>query len=148
MSHFTLIIATFLLTTTMAVDQAKPPAKPAAKPAAATAALQGTWVIATINGQAPPAEMTLTFTGDKYHQTQGGQVNERGTIKVDGTKKPMTIDLLINEGSDAKKTQLGIFEVTGDSLKAGFGDPGTTERPTDFSGTVGFVAVMKKQKKG
>ena len=74
--------------------------------------------------------------------------DERGTIKVDGTKKPMTIDLLINEGSDAKKTQLGIFEVTGDSLKAGFGDPGTTERPTDFSGTVGFVAVMKKQKKG
>jgi uncharacterized protein (TIGR03067 family) len=151
MSHVTVLIATFLLSATMAGDQAKPAAKTGAKPAAATAALQGTWVMTSMNGQAPPAgepELTLTFAGDTYHQTVGGKVNERGTIKVDGTKKPMTIDLLITEGSDANKTQLGIFEVTGDTLKAAFGAPGATQRPTDFSGKDGFIAVMKKQKKG
>ena len=150
MMHFTVMIASLLLTATIAGEQAKPTAKPA-KPAAATAALQGTWVMTSMNGQAPPAgepELTLTFAGDTYHQTVGGKVNERGTIKVDGTKKPMTIDLLITEGSDANKTQLGIFEVTGDTLKAAFGAPGATQRPTDFSGKDGFIAVMKKQKKG
>ena len=146
MSHFTIMIASLLLTATVAGDQAKP-----AKPAAGTAALQGTWAITSMNGQAPQEgspELTLTFAGDKYHQTEGGKVNERGTFKVDATKKPMTIDLVITEGGDAGKTQLGVIEVTADTLRAGFGAPGATQRPADFSGKEGFVVVMKKQKKG
>ena len=87
------------------------------KPATGAAALEGSWVVASINGQTAPEgspAMTLTFTGDKYEQALGAEVNERGSFKVDATKKPMTIDLSITEGSDAGSTQLGVFEVTGD----------------------------------
>ena len=151
MSHFILIAS--LVFATLAGEQAKPAqsAKPA-KPSAAAAALQGTWAIASINGQPVPEDasaMTLTFTADKYHQTVGGQINERGTIKLDATKKPMTIDLIITEGSDAGKTQLGIIEATADTLRASFGFPGATQRPTDFNLKEGSLVVLgKKQKKG
>lgn len=95
-----------------------------------------------------PPELTLTFTADKYHQTFRGEINERGTVKVDAAKKPMTIDLIITEGSDAGKTQLGIIEVTGDTLRASFGAPGAPQRPTDFNVKEGSLVVLgKKQKK-
>ena len=114
------------------------------------AALQGTWVITSVNGQTAPEgspEMTLTFTGDKYHQTLAGEVNERGAIKLDASKKPMTIDLIITEGSDAGKTQLGIIEVTGDTVRANLDTPGTSQRPTDFTVKEGFVMFEGKRKK-
>ena len=114
-----------------------------------TKQLQGTWVIASINGQSMPEgapPMTLTFAGDKYHQTVGGNVNERGSIKVDASKKPMTIDLLIAEGDDAGKIQLGIFEVTGDTLRANLDTPGAGQRPTDFTVKDGFIMFVGKKK--
>ncbi len=115
------------------------------------AALQGTWVFQSINSQTPPEgapEMTLTFTGANYHQTLGQQVNERGTFKVDTSKKPMTIDLTIVEGDDAGKTQLGIFEVAGDTLRANFGLAGATTRPADMTvKTESLLLVATKKKK-
>jgi len=91
--------------------------------------------------------MTLTFTGDTYHQTLGGEVNERGTIKLDASKKPMTIDLIITEGPDAGKTQFGIFEVTGDTVRANLDTPGAQQRPIDFTvkdASIIFVGTKKK----
>ena len=115
----------------------------------ATAALQGTWVVTAMNGQDAPAgspQLSLTFTGDKYHQTFDGQINERGSYKVDASKKPMTIELTITEGQDAGKTQLGIIEVTGDTLRAALDMPGANQRPTDFTAKEGSVLfVAKKQ---
>ena len=110
--------------------------------------LQGTWVITSINGQATPEgspEMTLTFTGDKYHQTLGGEVNERGTIKLDKSKKPMMIDLIIAEGDDAGKTQLGIIEVSGDTVRANLDTPGLQQRPPDFTIKEGFVMFVGRR---
>jgi uncharacterized protein (TIGR03067 family) len=72
-------------------------------------------------------------------------VNERGTFKVDATKKPMTIDLAITEGNDAGKTQLGVFEVTGDSMRCSFNPPGSTERPASL--TEGALVVAAKKSK-
>lgn len=116
----------------------------------ATASLQGTWVVASINGQAPPdgaAEMSLTFAGDKYHQTLGGEVNERGTFAIDASKKPMTIDLTITEGSDAGKVQLGIVEITGDSMRLALDIPGAKQRPGDFTVKEDGIVVMATKKK-
>ena len=106
------------------------------------------WLITSVNGQSGEgsSQLTLTFTGDEYHQTLDGQVNERGTIKLDASKKPMTIDLIITEGSDAGKTQLGIIEVSGDTIRANLDAPGGQQRPTDFAikdGTLMFVATKK-----
>jgi uncharacterized protein (TIGR03067 family) len=91
----------------------------AAKEAAAKAlaSVQGTWAIVTVNGESNGGmTMSLTFTGDKYAQTTNGAVDERGAIKIDPAKKPMAIDLIITEGNDAGKLQLGIFELNGDTM--------------------------------
>ena len=118
-----------------------------AKDAGATA-LQGTWLITTLNGQSAPEggpQLTLTFAGDKYHQTVGGDVNERGTFKLDTSKTPMTIDLTIVEGDDAGKTQLGIIEVTGDTFRASLDTPGAAQRPTDFNLKDGVLVFSGKK---
>lgn len=120
------------------------------KDTAGAAALQGTWVITSVNGQAATEgspELKLTFTGDKYHQTLGTEVNERGTYKVDASKKPMTIDLTIIEGADAGKSQLGVFEVTGDTLRASLDTPGAGQRPTDFTNKDGVLVFVGKKSK-
>jgi len=142
MTHFTTIIAGIALAAGVLAQDSKD--------TTATAALQGTWVITSINGQPAPEgapEMTLTFTGDKYHQTLGGEVNEHGTTKVDASKKPMTIDLIITEGSDAGKTQLGIIEVSGDTVRASLDTPGAGQRPADFTVKDTSLVFEGKKKK-
>ena len=113
------------------------------------APLQGTWVITSINGQelaAGGASMLLTITGDKYSQTVNGTINERGTIKVDTTKKPTAIDLIITEGDDANKTQLGLVDVSGTALKLKLALPGQTTRPANFDQVDGAILAIATKK--
>src|SRR5262245_38725844 len=141
------IIAMLLTLTAGAVAQGTKPADPNA---AALASLQGKWVINSFNGQPVGEggmEVSLTFTADKYAQTMNGEVNERGSIKLDASKKPMTIDLIITEGDDAGKTQLGVFEVAGDKLTATLNTPGTTQRPADFTPQEGFFVFVATKAK-
>ena len=145
MTYVRLVVALFVMSAGLAAQGGKPAA--ASK---AAASLQGTWTVTSINGK--PAgegspELTLTFAGDKYHQAVGGTVNERGTIKIDASKKPMTIDFAITEGTDAGKAQLGIFEVKGDTLRASLDQPGAGKRPTSFEVTEGALAVVGTRKK-
>jgi uncharacterized protein (TIGR03067 family) len=143
MTHFTVLLASLALAAGIGGQTGKPEGKPP------STAVQGTWVVASINGESAPEggqEMTLTFTGDKYEQSLGGTVNERGTFKVDASKKPMTIDLAIGEGSDAGKSQLGIVEVSGDTMKLHLDSPGAAQRPTDFSSKEGSFMVIAKKK--
>ena len=118
-------------------------------PAGVIKALQGEWVVATINGESLATggtEMSLTFTGDKYAQTVNGTVNERGTFKIDTTKKPITIDLAISEGSDAGKLQLGVLELAGDTLTVHLNLPNAPARPADFTPQGQILVVAKKRK--
>ena len=142
MTSFATAITAIALAAGLGAQQVKEP------PGAA--ALQGTWLVTSINGQSAPdgtPQLTLTFSGDKYQQALGGQVNERGTMKVDATKKPMTIDFAITEGQDAGKTQLGIIEVSGETFRACFDAPGGGQRPTDFTGKDGALVVLAKKSK-
>ncbi len=112
--------------------------------------MQGTWAVVTINGQALAdggMQMSLTFTGEQYAQSMDGAVNERGSIKINPAKKPMTMDLNIAEGDDAGKLQLGVFAVEGDTMTLHLNLAGATERPTDLVAKDGFfLVVMKKAK--
>ena len=142
MTQFGMFIAAIALTTGFLTQ--------GAKGTTGAAALQGTWVISSLNGQSAPEgspELKLTFAGDKYHQTLGTEVNERGTFKVDASKQPMTIDLIITEGQDAGKTQLGVFEVTGDTLRASLDTPGAAQRPADFTSKDGVLSFVGKKSK-
>jgi uncharacterized protein (TIGR03067 family) len=109
--------------------------------------LKGDWLITTVNGQDIPteAEAYLVFNGDKYEQWVNNAVNERGTITLDIKTKPMQMDMVITEGDDAGKRQLGLFEVTADALTLTMATPGETTRPTALnSGAIN--AVLKKTK--
>ncbi len=147
MTHLATFLAGITLVTSLFAQGAKPQVKPKPQVAKGAAALQGTWAVSSVNGEEPTPgnELTLTFEGNKYHQTYGGKVNERGTFTVDAAKKPMTIDLSIAEGSDAGKTQLGVFEVTGDAMRMTFNTPGSTERPASL--TAGSLIVAAKRSK-
>jgi uncharacterized protein (TIGR03067 family) len=133
-----------LILTMLFATAGQTPKDTAPKPADA---LQGSWAVASFNGQDIPAEAEafLVFKGDKYEQWTGTTVDERGSIKLDTSKKPMAIDLIIVEGGDAGKTQLGVFEITGDTLNLTLGVPGETVRPAAI-GQGEVVAVLKKAK--
>jgi uncharacterized protein (TIGR03067 family) len=123
-----------------------------AAPSKTLEALQGTWVITVADGQdlaGSGQEVALTITGNAYVQTMNGQVVERGTFKIDDTKKPIALDLSIAEGDDAGQSQVGVLELdakTGKTMYGKIGNPGTTARPTDFAPSEGyftFTAVKK-----
>lgn len=127
--------------------QSAPPTSAAAVPAALKP-LQGTWVLTTPDGQpmAPNGDLTIMVTGNTYAQSVGGAVNERGTIKIDATKKPMWIDLAITEGPDAGKSQVGLIEITGSAMKGVFSPAGSTTRPTSLAPETGLIAFAGKKK--
>ena len=127
--------------------QTKPSAAAAAVPAALKP-LQGTWILTTPDGQplAQSGDLTITITGDKYAQSVAGAVNERGTIKLDATKKPAWIDLTITEGADAGKHQVGLIEVTGGVMKGVFGAPGSTTRPANLTPAANIISFVGKKK--
>jgi len=112
--------------------------------------LQGTWVLTSSDGQSLEGSgqtTSVVITGDKYAQTQDGKVVERGTIKLDASKTPIAIDLLITEGDDANKTQLGVLRIDGDTITAKLSTPGSTNRPTDFTPAEGYVVLVAKKVK-
>jgi uncharacterized protein (TIGR03067 family) len=138
---------TLAQTRTALPSQTKPPAAAAVVPAALKP-LQGTWVLTTPDGQpmAQSGDLTITVTGDKYAQAVAGEVSERGSIKLDTTKKPTWIDLTITEGSAAGKMQVGLIEVTADVMKGVLGEPGSSSRPTSLTPTEGVIAFIAKKK--
>jgi uncharacterized protein (TIGR03067 family) len=111
------------------------------------APLQGTWNVTEVNGSAPQQQISLTITGAKYSETVDGTVDETGTIKVDNSKTPVTLDLLIAEGSSAGQTQLGIVEVKGDAMRCLLSAPGSGTRPSSFDKGDGDLFVVLQKKK-
>jgi uncharacterized protein (TIGR03067 family) len=115
------------------------------------AAFQGTWDVVSVGGEslaASGATGEITVTGDKYEVKINGAVNERGTIKVDATKTPMTIDFHIVEGPESTggMLQLGIFEITGDTARFHLAAPGLTPRPANFEPLPNHdIIIIKKR---
>ncbi len=90
----------------------------------------------------------LIIADDKYTVTVGDGGPDRGTVKVDPTKKPKTIDIVGSEGPNKGKTILAIYEVSGDTLKICY-DLGGKDRPTDFktaTGTMLFMLTYQREK--
>ena len=112
------------------------------------AILQGTWVLTSADGQdlTGGPVITVAITDDKYVQTTDGDVVERGSLKLDETKKPMQLDLNITEGDSAGKVQLGVLEVTGATIRGKLNMPGESVRPADFEPADGFFAFTAVKK--
>jgi uncharacterized protein (TIGR03067 family) len=120
-----------------------------------SALLEGEWsmVSGESGGQAMSAESvkigkrvakdgvtTITF---------GNQTYMAAKYTIDPTKKPKTIDYAVTEGPAKGKTQLGIYEPDGDTVKFCFAAPGK-ERPTEFKTAADSertLSVWKRVKK-
>lgn len=122
-------------------------------------ALQGTWQATTQrrgdDTEAPEKTRRHQFVidGDKFRIVRDGQDHIKGTVKVDATAKPATMDLTITDAADdgdaAGKTCVGIYELSGDELKWCSARPGATDRPTGFdtSGTQYMLVTFTRAAK-
>lgn len=115
--------------------------------------LNGAWIAreATRNGEKIGAEFfegaSVEFADGKYTATLGG-LTEKGTFKVERSRKPHTIDLKASEGQNKGRPMLGIFELDGDTLRFCF-NLETRQRPTDFTSTAEnkhYVLVYHRKK--
>jgi uncharacterized protein (TIGR03067 family) len=149
-THLAIVVAAVLL---IAADT---PNADAVK--ADLAKMQGTWRLESgeYNGKRMPELMiknvTRTITGDKFEVSRGGKPAGKGTMMVDPTKSPKTVDAeVIEAGEENKKPAkaLGIYELDGDTMRTCLAEPGK-DRPTEFSTKPGNghrVFVWKRMKK-
>ena len=117
---------------------------------------QGTWAFVTWEQNGMPLRpadlkmLQMVVDRDRYELKRNDEINEAGTIKVDSTKSPKQIELKITKGDDAGKTQLGVYELDGDTLKFCVSiPPGSKERPSAFEtkeGSNTLLLVLKRKK--
>ena len=112
--------------------------------------LQGAWTIVsyTYRGKKAPEDKLSNMSCVIKENTLSIEEDKRvesGTIKLDPTKKPKTLDLIIKDGAKTE-TALFIYELDGDNLKLCWSKPGG-ERPTAFSaeGTDGYMVLKRKK---
>jgi uncharacterized protein (TIGR03067 family) len=120
-------------------------------------ALKGTWTVvaAERDGRKLTDEqlkgVTLSFDGaGRTSVRKGDQLLFDGTIGIDPTTKPRTLDATQTSAGDNKgKTFLGIYELDGDTLKVCSSEPAGNDRPREFSSTPGsghFLRVYKRER--
>jgi uncharacterized protein (TIGR03067 family) len=116
---------------------------------------EGTWTVESVvaGGMEIPIDnfkgMTVIFEGDKYTVKIGDEVIQKATQKLDPSKSPKTMDGTVSEGPHKGTVILGIYEISGDTLKICF-DPEGKKRPTEFKTAAGSqttLAVYKRAKK-
>jgi uncharacterized protein (TIGR03067 family) len=114
--------------------------------------MEGTWLLVSgeSNGEMMPAEMVKTIKavlkGDKLSIHFGDNMVFEGTMTVDPSKKPKTMDTVTT--TDKDKKGLAIYELDGDNFKICVGNKG--ERPKEFTGKKGSdcaLYVYKREKK-
>lgn len=107
-------------------------------PADDLARLQGTWTAISVemSGDKMSAEdagqIRFTITKNEYTVHDGSRVVERGTLTVDRTTRPRTLDAHPSDGDYAGKVVPAIYGLMGDTLQICIGAPGK-ERPKAFA---------------
>jgi uncharacterized protein (TIGR03067 family) len=113
---------------------------------------EGAWTFETVEAggkELPAAEfkgMTVAFEGDKYSVKKGDEVIETATLKLDPSQSPKTFDSTVTEGPNKGTVILGIYEISGDTLKVCF-DPEGKKRPTEFKTASGSQTTLVVHKR-
>ncbi len=117
------------------------------------ARLSGTWEV--ISGEEAGQELDparldrqrLVFNGRKYKVLVGERVVEEGTCQLDPTRSPRQIDLNIQVGDEAGKSQLGLYRLGPQMLTLSFNRAGDVARPKQFeteADTTQFTLRLKR----
>jgi uncharacterized protein (TIGR03067 family) len=122
------------------------PAFPSAVRADDLKAMEGTWRVESVEagGKAVEAEdlqsLELTISGEHYTvKTKDGM--DVGTLKLDETQKPRTMDATKTEGFDAGKVVKAIYTIEGNTLKVCCAPDGG-QRPTELATKEGEAVVL------
>jgi uncharacterized protein (TIGR03067 family) len=113
---------------------------------------RGVWTFESVETggkEIPAAEfkgMTVTFDGDKYTVKKGDELIQTATQKLDPSKSPKAIDVTMTEGLNKGAVILGVYEISGDTLKVCF-DPEGKKRPTAFKSDGSQMLVVHKRVK-
>jgi uncharacterized protein (TIGR03067 family) len=115
--------------------------------------MNGTWLpsAAEFAGEKYPDEVRksikLVIDDRKYTVTVGKEL-DKGTVKLDPSKKPKEMDIIGTEGPNKGKTILAIYEKTDDTLRVCY-DLSGKARPTEFKTTKGtqlFLVTYNREK--
>jgi uncharacterized protein (TIGR03067 family) len=118
------------------------------------AKLDGTWraVSMEVDGNKFAADdvkaYSVTIKDGKYVAKMGNDAYNEGSLKIDASKKPKSIDVMPSKGDNEGKTMAGIYEIDGDTLKICLAQP-DGERPREFESKAGsgrLNVVYKKSK--
>jgi uncharacterized protein (TIGR03067 family) len=114
---------------------------------------QGNWQLISMerDGKKTPEEdakkITLSIQGNKFVLHKDAAIISEGTMTLDPTKKPKTIDETITIGPNKGKVFSAIYEIDDEQHKICFAAAGK-ERPTTFSSENGQTfQVWKREKK-
>jgi RNA polymerase sigma factor (sigma-70 family) len=103
--------------------------------------LEGTWQVTTFikdgnEGPKEDAEATkLVLSGESFTLIHREE-KVTGKFKADPSQKPATFDIEVTEGDKAGESQMGIYELNGDTLTICTAHKGSP-RPTKFESTAG-----------
>jgi uncharacterized protein (TIGR03067 family) len=122
-------------------------------------ALQGAWKLVSrvAHGEQRSVDgegaRRLVFEGERFRMYRGDELLFDGTFKINPGSTPRTIDFTIDKSNEeaelSGKTSLGIYELKGDELKWCAAQPGSANRPADFSGKEDdqLLATFKREAK-
>ena len=116
--------------------------------------LNGIWIAesAELGGQPFPEEIRKSFRltlQDNSYVVASGKTQDKGTIKVDSTATPKTMDIRGSEGPNKGKEIQAIYEFDGTTLKICY-DLSGKARPTEFQSTAAnqhLLVVYRREKK-
>jgi uncharacterized protein (TIGR03067 family) len=94
-------------------------------------------------------DIYVTHDGNKITVRKGDTPMVEGTIEIDPTKKPKTVDFTSTQEKTKGQVSRGIYEFDGDSYRLCLAAPGK-DRPKEFSGKEGSghaLIVYKREKK-
>jgi uncharacterized protein (TIGR03067 family) len=113
--------------------------------------LEGTWTVTSWEKDGKPApdkafkDMRMIFAKDTLTIKQGKKTLGMGTFKINAGQKPHAIDY--KESKDITSVyDVGIFEIEGDTMKY-CTTADAKKRPTKFDSKLGWLFVLKKDKK-
>ena len=117
-------------------------------------AMEGTWKMESTEAGGKKVEvddlkdLEVKIAGDRYTVRVKGML-DAGSLKLDETQKPKTMDATDTEGDDVGKVVKAIYELTGDTLRVCYALDGG-ERPTEFATKEGsplLLVTYKREKK-